>query len=70
MMPKHIATKLTQVFEAVFADFQNSLDSLALHCENNDASQALYEVSSAIDRMDIGYVIREVLEVDHPKHGE
>lgn len=59
--------KLINLFERVFFDFQTSIDVAARNCRNNDASTALYEVSSAINVMDISYVVREALGVPHPK---
>lgn len=62
---KSAAKSLTKVFEKVFSDFQDSIDSAALNCHNSDASTALYEMSSCIDSMDIGWNIREALEIPH-----
>lgn len=59
------AKSLTKVFEKVFFDFQESINSAALNCHNNDASTALYEISSCIDAIDIPWSIREALEIPH-----
>lgn len=59
-------SKIINLFERVFFDFQAGIDSAARNCRNNDACTALYEVSSAIDAMDMPYVIRQALDVPHP----
>ena len=67
-MPEAVANKLITVLEKLFADFNENLGDASLHCRNNDASTALYEVQSAINMMDIPYIVREALEVPHPVH--
>lgn len=57
--------KFINLFDKIFSDFQVSIDFAARNCRNNDASTALHEVSSAIDAMDIAFIIREALGVEH-----
>ena len=65
MMPRMIATKLTEVLEKVFADLDENICDAARNCRNSDASTALGEVSGAIGMMDIPWIVREVLEIPH-----
>ncbi len=61
-----VAKRLTKVLEKVFDDFQESIDLAARSCHNSDATTALYNVSSALDMMDIPFTIRKALGVPHP----
>ena len=70
MMPRAVADKLTIVLDRIFADFQDSINSAAFHCDCNDAKTALFEVSSAINSMDIGYQVREALEIPHDNNSD
>lgn len=65
-----IEHRLTQLFEAVFEDFRTAIDNAARQCRNNDASTALYEVSSAIYAMDVAYTIKEVFAIEYPDEVE
>ena len=55
--------KFIALFTAIFDDFKVGIDSAARNCRNNDASTALYEVSSAIEAMDIPFVVRQTMDV-------
>lgn len=57
--------KLIKVFEAIFLDLNENFTTAARDCRNNDASTALGEAASAIDMMDIPFIIREALGVPH-----
>jgi len=70
MMPRAVADKLTSVLERVFQDFQDSIESRARDESNHDASTAMYGVSSAISSMDIGYTVREALEIPHDNNSD
>ena len=64
-MTSMIVGGVTKVFETIFADFNENIESAARDCRNNDASTALRNVSSAIEIMDIPYLVKEALGVPH-----
>ncbi len=64
-LPTVITNKLITVLEAIFADLSENLESSARDCNNNDASTALGNAASAVNAMDIPYIVREALEMPH-----
>ncbi len=64
-MPTVIANKLITVLEAIFKDLSENFESAARNCRNNDASTALGEAASAVNMMDIPFIVREALEMPH-----
>ncbi len=64
-MPTAITNKIIKVLEAMFKDLSENLESAGRNCCNNDASTALYEAASAVDMMDIPFIVREALEMPH-----
>jgi len=64
-MPTVITNKLIKVLEAVFQDLSENFESAGRNCDNNDASTALYNAASAVNMMDIPYIVREALEMPH-----
>ncbi len=64
-LPTVIANKLITVLEAIFKDLSENLESAARDCHNNDASCALGNAASAVNMMDIPYIVRDALEMPH-----
>jgi hypothetical protein len=62
---KLLSDKLIKLFETVFEDLNENIESAARNCTCSDASTALYEMTSAINMMDFPYLIREALDVPH-----
>lgn len=63
---KIVSDRIIKIFDKVFDDFRDNIDAAARNCRNSDASTALYEMSSAISAMDLPWLIREALEMEHP----
>ncbi len=64
-LPTVITNKLILVLEAISKDLSENLEISARNSRNNDACTALYEAASAVNAMDIPYIVREALEMPH-----
>jgi len=59
--------KLIKVLEKLFIDFEECISNQARYCNNNDATAALYEITNAINMLDIPFLVRDALEIPHPE---